>query len=81
VHLPLVAAYAAAGGAMGAAWSARVGRRGAWGLRLIAATPVSFTLVALRHGPLTGWPPRARLWLPLVIPAFAWVLGSSRRRT
>lgn len=80
LNLALLLVYILAGGAIGGAWPLRQTRGGRVLLWLIAATPVSITLISLEYGPPTGWPARAWLWLPVMIPAFAWVLGSGSGR-
>jgi hypothetical protein len=79
LHAGYVGLYACVGLAIGALWPRRRDGLGRWTLWMLAATPLSITILSLARGSPPGWSAQSWLHLAIMIPAFAWVLGDCRK--
>jgi hypothetical protein len=75
LHAALIGLYLLAGLLIGAFWPRRQDGLGRWTLWMLAATPLSVTILALVRGSPLGWSERSWLHLAIMIPAFTWVIG------
>ena len=80
LHLGYVLLYAVAGVCIGALWPLRRSAAGHFGLRCIASAAISVTVASVTLGPLWQWPASAWPRVAIMVPAFAWVFGSARKR-
>lgn len=79
LHAPYVPLYTLAGILIGGCWPRRQQRIGRWALWLLAAAPLSVTIISLTRGAPSGWSSRTWLHLAIVVPALTWVIGDGSR--
>ncbi len=75
LHAGYLGLYAAVGLVIGALWPRRHDGLGRWTLWMLAATPLSVTILSLVRGAPHAWSARSWLQLAIMIPAFTWVIG------
>jgi hypothetical protein len=75
LHAAYLGLYALMGLVISALWPRRRDGLGRWTLWMLAATPLSVTILSLARGAPFGWSARSWLHLAIMIPAFTWVIG------